>query len=155
MTSNQDNIYRLFVDFKDSYISLTDTDSISLTPHYVTYAHPQYADKSLSDIDKEQLFKNCLGAGKYCLAINNDETNSSSVAILNENIIQKCVYLKNKETPDKYFDYMVNFYNSCFKKSTYTKECSELAMKSAKIELKPVLECFESSFLYPSNIYYH
>lgn len=150
MTSNQESIYMLFNDFKELYTKFIESESIKITPHYVTYEHPLFRDNSLNDKEKKELFQDCLGEGKYCLSIDHSN-NVSPLSILEENIIQKCIYLSTLESPSNYVDYMIDFYHTCFFKSSFTRECSEGIMSNLGIELKVVNNCYEASFLFPGK----
>lgn len=114
----------------------------------MTHEHPQYFDGLITEEEKIE----CLGAGKYCNMAENN-TSASSLSILEENIIQKCVYIKTIDSPIKYIDFMIIFFENCFKTSNFSKECNEPIMKKLDIDVDSINNCFEASFIFPRNLH--
>ena len=89
-------IYSFIFDLKETII---------FTPYYFSDSHPLY-----NPSDRVE-FSNCISGGEYC-ASSSDIKLQDPRAILLENIRQKCIY---KHEPNKYFDYLREFYSGCLK----------------------------------------
>ncbi len=157
MSSNQEEVYTIMKSFKEYFYLLNSEEGITLTPHYITNKDPLYSLDSLTKKEKEDIFKECYGEGKYCVTgfINNSvsiDVNSS--LIIEENLIQKCIYLEGKSSKNSsiWYDYMLLFYDNCYNSNNFTKEWGQDVMDNLNVNKGNILKCVESSFIYPSNI---
>jgi hypothetical protein len=110
-------------------------------PHYVSYKSPTY-DASSSDT-----ILNCLGSGKYCHGPRYDLGIQDGKDILLEDLRQKCTWKIAYETdrPNLYWEYMISFYENCYKVNSFTEKCSyELLDINAGIS--NIEECLVQSF---------
>ena len=116
-----------------------------MTPHYISNSHPLY---NTSIVGAE--FIECYGNGKYCVSTNAEDYKVSNInkfepdVILEENLIQKCIYLKY---PNLYYDYMVTFYNNCISTNEFNKVCGKTSVLSLKsIDYQIIDDCVYDSF---------
>lgn len=142
-TSDNEAVYKLLQEFY--YYHLEIMDSTNFTVHYVTYQSPYYVEggKNTENV------KNCIAYGKYCNSPGKFGNNDGTV-VVKENIKQKCVYKYAYENPDKknyYWDYMVNFYNTCLNGTKFTQECSMGVSQDVGIPNDIINKCIHDSYI--------
>jgi hypothetical protein len=130
-----------------------------ITPYYLTFPEFRFdPNTKLADRKENQ---NCLGGGKYCARPFYSEEDFSPKAVLQENILQKCIWEETSpmNRTDLYFKYMETFYFKCYKvidpdtkKPKFDIECGKAAMEYAKINPKPIEKCYAQSFILPSDM---
>ena len=157
LSSNQETVYQLLTSFSNYFEKLDKENAITITPHYITNPHPSYAEKDLfTQAEREELFKNCYGNGKYCVEgfVNNSKSIKVDASIIiEENLIQKCIFHQgtNKKDNSLYFNYMLEFYDSCYSSTSFTKKCGEDVIEKLNIDKKDIIQCVERSFNYSTT----
>ena len=115
-------------------------------------------DDKIAAVDRTSS-KTCLGGGKYCARPFYSYEELDPVAVVQENIYQKCIWKhcqSNKEMY-RYFDYLIIFYNRCYKKtkekeSDFSIECGKAAMDKAGLPTDKINECYIKSFLIKEDL---
>jgi hypothetical protein len=150
MSSNQSNIYKLLLDFKDLFDELRRENSIKLTPHYITYPHPLFDESDLFDENqKKELFKDCYGKGKYCVPNHGKSKDTiDDKFIIEENIKQKCIYNYSMSINqiEIYYNYMLTLYKQCILEDKFNEICSSTVDKVLETNNETVKNCIENSF---------
>lgn len=117
----------------------------------ITYPHPTYNPDRPSEI------QNCYGGGKYCARANSGFISQyNEEAIIQENILQKCIFKYAFEVAKQrelYFNYMIAFNNNCIKseEKRFTPECGKAAMIEQGIPTDKINECYYDSFDFKSE----
>jgi hypothetical protein len=142
MTSDNEQIYRLFQDFY--HLSKELIPQTNLTVHYITYQSPFY------NTGMNFVSSNCLGNGKYCNTPGKFNTTDGTLIVI-ENIKQKCVYkyaYEQEKNPVLYWDYIINFYLLCLDKANpeFTRECSSIASLDSKLPNDIINKCIYDSW---------
>lgn len=139
-----------------SFLSCLDKH-VKYVPYYLTF--PSYNFKSSTKVTDRTNVTNCLGGGKYCPRPFYSIEKQNHIAVLKENLIQKCVYkittLIGKEY--KYFHYMNYFYNYCYNykdskgNNDFSIECGKAQMVRADLPSDDIEKCFADSFVKPNE----
>ena len=161
---NKDNIvnYDLWYtpDMEEVYEILLDLHSYQdvlhkyafLTPHLITYPDFDYSE------NKNQPVNDCLGSGSYCL--NGDRVGIKDGSLLvKEAVRQECVYRIYEESDSEnnnisysgFFNYMEEYYSSCFSEQDFSEECSYNSAKNIGIDIDDLEQCYYDSFIGDNN----
>lgn len=165
MLSNQVKVYNVISKFYKYYEKLINTGAVKIKPHYVSNPHPLYELGITASESNSDFFKDCYGKGKYCITgfsitsedfegkFGKNEYNlnqfNDPVTIMEENLIQKCIYnfSEEKNNPLIFYNYLVNFYQKCIQENNFTKECGKAVILSIKeLEMEKLNECVYNSF---------
>jgi len=105
------------------------------TPRILTYSC-LYCAEEFKD-------KYCLVGGQYCPYFENSKVpesaqNLSSGALLYESLRQRCVYdtimANNGSDTEKWFHYVVEFFDHCAKNNLFDEACSEKYLRKVGID---------------------
>lgn len=132
-------------------------DYVDLTPYYLTF--PNIGFNPNLQVNQRTEVKDCLGGGKYCPRPFYSQEPFTAMAVLKENLLQKCIwkYATEQNNIRIYIDYLSVFYWKCFKTtdkdgvSNFSIECGKGAMEIIGLPSKQIEECFAKSFQLPEN----
>ena len=130
-------------------------NNTSFSPHYITYKSLEY------DPQGNKTIPNCIGKGLYCAVPRYDLEILNGQDIIIEDIRQKCIFniAKGKYksnsfqlgniTSKIYFDYMINFHETCIKSTelNFNSQCSDKVLNFIGLSPGFVSECISSSYI--------
>jgi len=116
---------------------------LNFTPHYALWNCRECLDSKFT-LDHPD----CISGGRYCAPDPDGTGPAKGRDVILEDIREICVFEQSlrKETYLLWMDYMREFNATCVGNADFSEKCSNLAMKSAKINIKDVNTCFNRSF---------
>ena len=143
MSGYDEKSYEFLISFNEYYMKLG-SSLVSLTPHYALWLCPSCRIGNFSFSTE-----NCLSNGRYCIP-DAESKNLKTVTgkeVVYEDLTQLCLF---KLDPNKWWDYIKEFYETCMKHKTNTftlTECSEHVYTMNNFDKSKVTMCIEDSFV--------
>lgn len=130
-----------------SYGSQFSLSNLNFTPHYALWNCRECYDKGFT-LDHPD----CISGGRYCAPDPDGTGPAKGRDVILEDIRELCVFELSvkKETYAYWMNYMREYNNTCVGNADLSEKCSFSAMKTAKVSIKDVENCFNRSFSGPN-----